>query len=141
LQIPPKISKNVNLSNINLALPSEELYKYIEHIKKLFSKEHTIISTPLEILGTTLHFSSDTIKRDKFKTRQEKFADMLFIYDALKIKMKKAKIQRSIVEYYTKKYPAKFTPNMDYSTIKDYNEIATQYIDNTKYKELIAVIQ
>lgn len=136
--IPPaRISKLVNLYSINLSLHEEELIKYIKHVRNEFLKDHKIIKTPSEILGENINISVDLITRDKNKTMQEKFADMMFIYDALKIKMKKNIIQRSILNYYNDKYKDKFIPNMDYSTITNYSKIAINYIDNLKYKELI----
>lgn len=137
LKPPANISKFVNLESINLSLSDDELLKYIKHIKSEFSKNHEIIKTPFEILGEKVYLSKSSISRDKNKTMQEKFADLLFIYDALKIGIKKNIIQRSIVNYYTEKYPDRFIPNMDYSTINNYFKIATEYIENLKYKELI----
>ena len=121
----------------NVSTFAEELIKYIKHVRNEFLKDHKIIKTPSEILGENINISVDLITRDKNKTMQEKFADMMFIYDALKIKMKKNIIQRSILNYYNDKYKDKFIPNMDYSTITNYSKIAINYIDNLKYKELI----
>jgi hypothetical protein len=138
LKVPNNICKNVTLHDINLSLSNEELSKYILHIQKHFLKDHTIITTPSEILGEEISYTDKTIKRDKSKTMQEKFSDMLYIYDALKIGMKKNTIQREIVTYYSNKYIHKFTPNMDYSTINNYYKIATEYIEQLKYKTLIS---
>jgi len=142
LLIPKEMDNTISLK-INPNLPLEDLKAYIEHIKKEYDKDNSIVKNPLELLGEKFKkaelFSMTNKRTDKIN--KEHVADMFFIYDASKKQIKKSMIQRSIVEYYNEKYPDKFIPNMDYKTINKYLEIAVEYINNLKYKELITGVK
>ena len=141
-EIEPSISMKLNIE-INPNLPKNELIAYLSKIKDDYDNDNSIIKNPLELLGEKLEKAEDSplINKKTNLIDKETVADMFFIYDAEKKGMKQNRIQRSIVEYYTEKYPDKFTPNMDYKTIKKYLDIAKDYIDNLKYRELITGVK
>lgn len=150
LKSPSYIQQNINLK-INLALPKEELIAYISKIKESYEIDRYTIKIPIELLREDLEKADNEISITRPKGRQEhinirkhinkqeKYADMFFIYDAYKKSMKQKDIIQSINDYYydTKNKETYF----DAKTVTKYREIAKEYIDNLKYKELITGIK
>lgn len=144
--IVPNFNRQVNDQNqinipINFALPLEEIVEYITKIKIKLNP-----LTPLELLGDKLSNASDltdmnttnskgkkiTLNATKGESPQEKLADMLYIYD-----MKKNGFTNTDLIYELKeKYSDKKT-SPDAKTLKKYFDIATEYIEHKKYKELL----
>ena len=130
------------LPELNLALPLDELIELVTIYKKEYEKGNKIFKTEIEVLGEKLEKATHTVKikdvdikiKEHLSTK-DKMADLFFIYDANKLKMKKIDICNSITEYYYNKSGKE--SNFDNKTLNKYLDIATQYIDNLKYKELI----
>lgn len=87
LLIPQDLDKTIALT-INLNLPSEELIAYISKIKDEYDKDHSIIKSPLELLGKALDkaekIKSKAVPKDKEK-RKKAMADAFYTYDVWKI--------------------------------------------------------
>jgi len=138
------ISKVVEI-RLNLSLPKEELIATISKIKNDADKGN--IKNPLELLGTELQKADNLICNTKGKcfdvrdvlTKQQKIADMFFIYDCLKAGMTQRKIQNEVYNYYVDKGIETIT--LDAKTLKKYKEIAIDYIDNMRYKELVTGVK
>ena len=132
---------------LNLSLPKNELIAYISKIKDEYDKDNSIIKTPLELLGEEFKEADTLVCNDKGKcfdsrailTKQQKMADMFYIYDALKEGFTQRKIQNEIYNYYADNGIE--TKTMDAKTLKRYKEIAVDYIDNMRYKELVTGIK
>lgn len=147
LKVPNNKSKEVNLEKFNLNLPLNELLEYIKLLKKHFEESHEIIQTPIEILGKKLNKIDHEIcitrprgAKECFDMRQHmstqiKFADMFYIYDALNVGMSKSLIQMKLSYYYESK--GEKLSLFDQKTIIKYHNIAKEYIDNLKYRELV----
>ncbi len=84
---------------INPALPKKELLAYIEKIKDDFDKGNLKIQTPAELLEEEIQKADNLVCNDKGKcfdpratlTKQQKVADMFFIYDYATYRMKEIK--------------------------------------------------
>jgi hypothetical protein len=139
---PEKMDKRVPIF-LNLALPLDEITSFVSSIKNQFDENHKLVTTHIELLGTELEKADihsvrnrngrildakDTLSM-KYKT-----ADMFFIYDALKNNMSKIEIKYEIYDHYKTK--SKDRP-LDDKTLYKYRDIATEYIENLKYKELV----
>jgi hypothetical protein len=147
LVLPDNISKEVDLKNLNLNLPIDELTSYIKKIKNLYNISPEVFKTPIEFLDEKLLKVEEEIiisrpkgKKEKIKLRNHisnklKFADMFYIYDAVTIGMSKSKIQIELTYYWNEK--ANKDTLFDQKTITKYYQIAKEYIDKLKYKELI----
>ena len=131
---------------IDLSLPTNELVSLIKHIKKHIDEDPKIVAAPIELLGESLDAADYEVCMDegncfdtrRYLSKQHKIADMFFIYDATKAGLK---TQRIINELYKHEIGqaddiSNLTP-MDRKTLKKYLKIATEYIDNERYKELI----
>ena len=146
---PKLIFENAKKAKVelNLSLPKNELIAYISKIKDDFDKDNSIVKTPLELLGEEFKKADTLVCNDKGKcfdsrailTKQQKMADMFYIYDALKEGFTQRKIQNEIYNYYADNGIE--TKTMDAKTLKRYKEIAVDYIDNMRYKELVTGIK
>ena len=133
--------------DINFSLPKKELLAYVEKIKDDFDKDFSMIKTPIELLEEEIQKADNLVCDEKGKcfdprlilTKQQKMADMFYIYDCLKVGISRQKIRSKIYNYYADLGTETIT--MDYKTMKRYKEIAKAYIDNLKYKEMITGIQ
>jgi hypothetical protein len=127
--------------DINLALPKDELMAYISKIKDEYDKDNSIIKRPLELIGEDLSVADENLLIHKGTGKYNKYrvADMFFIYDGIKKGMRKAKIINELNYYYYDKDNK--NTNYDYKTLDKYYEIATELIDNLKYKELITGVK
>jgi hypothetical protein len=134
LVIPKKYDKRLDIK-INLALPENELIAYIKILKKNFEIDFEMIKTSHEIMNNVLC----QIESKHHINKAQKYADMFFIYDALKCKMTQRQIQNEIFNYYADKGIE--TKTMDAKTLKKYREIAIDYIDNERYKELVTGVK
>lgn len=125
----------------NLNLSKNELIAYITKIKDEYDKENSIIKSPLELLGENLNKTDENLLIHKGTGKYNKYrvADMFYIYDGIKKGIKKAKIINELNYYYYDKDNK--NTNFDYKTLDKYYEIATELIDNLKYKELITGIK
>ena len=138
------ISKVVEIK-LNLSLPKEELIATISKIKD--DADEGNIKAPIEVLGTELQKADNLICDTKGKcfdarevlTKQQKLADMFFIYDCLKVGITQRKIQNEVYNYYMDKGIETIT--LDAKTLKKYREIAIDYIDNMRYKELVTGVK
>ncbi len=146
LSLQPILSLNINR-------PLPELIDYIKHIKNDLGESQDIIKAPIELIGEKLQKADNLICDDKGKcfdsrtilSKQQRLADMFFLYDFLenlnilfdaKIPAKyQRQIQNEIFNYYADK--GLETKVLDIKTIRKYKNLAIEYIDNMKYKELI----
>lgn len=121
-----EIDNNISIS-LDLSKPTNEIMAYIQHLKKAY--DNNIFNCPYDdfIENITKHTHGKMPKGSVM-------ADILFIYDALKLGYSKRKIQNEIYNYYADKGIE--TRTMDYKTLKKYYEFAIDYIDNKKYLEL-----
>lgn len=147
LYIPNKYSKHLTLKNLNFNLPLNEIQSYVEHIYKLIEKKNGFSSLWEQFYESINEADNEiTIIRPKGKkerivlethiNNKNKFADLFYIYDAIKLGMKKSEIQIEISYYYSRN--EKKNQLIDQKTITKYYAIAKEYIDNLKYKELIS---
>ena len=121
---------------LNLALPTHELVDFITKLKKDYDRDHSFFKTVKELEGDSFERAD---KRDGRLSSQSKLADMLYIYDCLKIGYKKAKIRNKIYNYYADKgIETKYLHN---NTLNDYHQVISEYINDLKYKELILGIK
>jgi len=135
--------------DINLELPEKELFAYIKAIKKRYSayNDKNIPNTPLELLGVQLKKADNLVYKQEGKyhkaketfSKQQKLADMFYIYDCLQHGDTQRKIQNAIYNYYADKGIETIT--MDGATLKKYKDIAIDYIDNMRYKELVTGVK
>jgi len=139
---PVLIDRNIDF-NINMNLPLEEIQAFIAHVYNYQKKNRNILASPFELLGGKISEADDIVKNTKqgdpthnarliLKT-QHKIANTLFIYDAYKLGWTKKKIENELNHYYYDKKDSQF----DGKTINKYLDIAKEYIENLKYKELI----
>jgi hypothetical protein len=85
-QITTHLSKVITI-NINIGLPLTELIAQITKIKSNFDNEIVIVKAPIELLGETLEDATPKKDYPKKPTAQ-KMADMFFIYDYVKVRLK-----------------------------------------------------
>jgi len=147
LVIPEKYDKRIDVK-INLSLPKDELLSFIGKIKDNYDQDRGIVKTPLELLSADLQ-SADDISRmctetkngkevcfdsRQGLTRSQKLADMFFVYDMVKQGEKSKIIINELSDYYDQTGKNnKMSPN----TFKKYRDIAQDFIDNQRYKELL----
>ena len=148
--IRPKLEiKELNINTniiFNMSLPKKELVAYLEKIKDDFDK-FNFQKAPIELFGEKLEKADNLICDSKGKcfdsrktlSKQEKVADMFYIYDCLKLGMTQRKIQNEVYNYYANK--GKEDRTLDAGTLRKYRSIAIDYIDNMKYKELITGVK
>ncbi len=128
---------------VNLALSKNELLLYIAKIKDDFDKDNSIIAIPIEIIDEELQKADNLVCNDKGKcfdprkilSTQQKMADMFYIYDCLKAGYTQRKIQNDVYNYYADKGMENIT--LDPETLRKYRNIAIEYIDNGRYKEML----
>lgn len=126
---------------ININLPKNEIIDYISKIKDGYDEHFSESKNPLELFSEQIKEISNnplmnvrTGKIDKIKV-----ADMFFIYDCIKQGMKKSKIQMELSYYYSDNFNKDSL--YDQKTINKYLDIAIDYVDNLKYKELITGVK
>ncbi|KIM07181.1 MAG: hypothetical protein KU29_07460 [Sulfurovum sp. FS06-10] len=131
---------------VNINQPINELMAYLTYVKHTLSNTNDL-KAPVEIIGVSLQ-KADNLICDKtgkcfdsrqILSKQERLADMFFIYDALNDGMTQRQVQNEIFNYYAGKGIE--TKTMDAKTLKKYKEIALDYIDNKRYKELITGVK
>lgn len=145
--IIPNFNRQVNDQNqisiaINFSLPENEIVEYITRIKKKINPK-----TPFELFGNKLDKANDisnieitdsnnkkiSIDMTKGKKPQNKFADMLYVYDMKNKGFTYSQIIDEINEYYSNNK----TSSISEKTVTKYFFVAKNYIENEKYKELI----
>lgn len=133
-------------TSFNMALEIEELKAQIEIIKKEFDNNFN------DIKSTAEHFNIELEKADilicnsngkcidprGYLTKQQKMADLFFIYDCLKAGIIKTTIKHQIYEYHLKNEVEK---PLDDKTLYKYRDIAIKYIDHFGYKELLTGVK
>jgi len=124
-------NKNSNFL-LNLEAPVAELVDFIEQFKKKYDNDQTIVKNVFELLDTE---EKRTIKNINLPNIQNRYADMFFVYDCRKLGVSQAKIQSKLDRYYEDLDPN--SPTISINTIKKYQKIAIEYIDNQKYKQLV----
>lgn len=136
---------DVQSLNLNLALPEEELLLLLKIYKKEFDRNNSLLRNQDEIKGQEINRTGNKIKINdkeiifnKHINTRDKVADMFFIYDAIKIGMRKSQITNSITLNYYNRYERGTT--FDNKTLNKYLKIAQLYIDELKYKELLTNI-
>lgn len=134
-----EISKEVDVS-LNLALPEKDLIEFLKLIKKDFDKNNKIIQTAFEVSENVEFKNSDKIKPRDILSNKLYVADMFYIYDCIKLGYRYFDIRNELYRYYldVKKIE---TRTMTEKTIKKYNDIAKEYIEKLKYKELVTGIK
>ena len=104
----------------------------LNNLKKKYDNDQTIVKNVFELLDTE---EKRTIKNINLPNIQNRYADMFFVYDCQKLGFSQAKIQSKIDRYYEDLDPN--SPTISINTIKKYQKIAIEYIDNQKYKQLV----
>jgi len=131
---------------INLNRPLNEIIKYITHVKEDIDNNN-LLKSPIELFGEELDRTDSLICNENGKcfdsrtllSRQQRMADMFFIYDGLKVGYTQSKIRNLVYNYYADKGVENIT--LDPSTLRKYRDIATAYIDDERYKEMITGIK
>jgi len=149
IKIDNLISRNVQVT-LNLNKPLDELIAYITHIKNDIDKN--TLKAPIEIFCYELEKADDISKMctttkngneicfdgRKGVTRKQKLADMFFIYDAVQSGGKELEIRMALSEYY--EIIGK-TTDMSEKTFRKYRNIAIDYIEKERYKELLTGVK
>lgn len=137
LHIPLKFK--IYLPDINISLPDEEFMNYLKELRnsKLIRSKSEITDrykSNSNLIYKTSRKNERAMNIDDVIASPKKCADMFFIYDAYKLNMKQSEIKQSIDYYYEDK-------TIDATkTLVKYHELAKEYIDNVRYKELISGI-
>lgn len=140
ISIEEEKTSNIKLE-IDLNKPIEEIIAYVKHIKEDISNDKNIVKAPIELLGIKLQ-KSDSSGAKVVLPKQKKLATMFYIYDSLKAGMKKSEIIDEIYNYdLDTKEDSKKVKRLDRHTLNTYQNIAIDYIDNQKYKELLTGIK
>ncbi len=153
----PRVKLNEATSKIvkielDINRPLDELLAYITHIKQDIDKNKKVLKAPIELFGEELQKADDVSRMctetkngkeicfdgRKGITRTQKLADMFFIYDAVKQGAKELWIRTALSEYY--ETIGKITDMSD-KTFRKYRDIAIDYIENERYKELITGVK
>ena len=132
---------------IDVTKPLNEIIAYVSHIKNDLEKNQNILKAPIELLGEEIQKADNLVCDTKGKcfdsrtilSKQQRLADMFYIYDALKVGITQRKIQAEVYNYYVD--AGIETVTMDYKTLKKYKELAIEYIDNFRYRELVTGIK
>lgn len=137
--IKPEITLNMNR-------PLDELIAYITHVKK-DTEKNNLIKLPIELLGLELTRGDNLVCNEKgdkcfdprsILIKQQKMADMFYIYDCIKEGYAQVKIRNEVYNYYADKGLENIT--LDPSTLRKYKDIAMEYIAYGKYKEMLSGI-
>lgn len=140
-------------TNIDITKPLDEIVAYISHIKQDMEFNSDILKAPIEYINQTLLRADDiskmcTVNKNgkefcfdgrKGITRTQRLADMFFIYDMVKNGYKELRIRTAISEYYESEYNK--TTDISDATFRKYRDIAKDYIDNERYKELVTGVK
>lgn len=130
---------------VNLNRPLSEIIALITHIKEDIEKNN-LLKLPIELLGMELKKADNLICNDKgakcfdprnILSKQQKMADMFYIYDCLKLGISQRKIRDNIYNYYQDKG---LDIPLDPATLRKYRDIAMGYIVEGKYKEMLTGI-
>lgn len=141
--IIPNFHRQVNDQNqtnisINFALPLDEIVEYITKIKNRINPR-----TLREFLDKKLQKADNltkmkttdeehTINATRGDNPQFKLADMIYIYDMKQLGFSNSEIQNALYSHYKDKSTA-----LEDKTISTYYNLAKDYIEKKKYKELI----
>lgn len=87
LCIPKEYDRATINLELNLALPKQELLKQLEKIKDSYDADNNNLKSQAELLGETLEDATPKKDYPKKPTAQ-KMADMFFIYDYVKVRLK-----------------------------------------------------
>jgi len=137
---------------LDLNRPLDELVAYITHIKQDIDKNKKVLKAPIELFGEELQRADDLSRMctetkngkeicfdgRKGITRTQKLADMFFIYDAVKQGAKAIDIDYALYDYYK---PPNNERGVNDKTFRKYRDIAIDYIENERYKELITGVK
>ncbi len=151
LKIDNRVARNAEVS-LDLNRPLDELLAYITHIKQDIDKNKNVLKAPIELFGEELQKADDISRMctetkngkeicfdgRKGITRTQKLADMFFVYDAVKQGTKELRIRTALSEYYE---TIGKTTDMSDKTFRKYRDIAIDYIENERYKELITGVK
>ncbi|MDD4329027.1 MAG: hypothetical protein PHD79_03670 [Aliarcobacter sp.] len=122
--------KNYNIE-INQNLPQKDIEAFVKDVlNDIYSSNR--IKSYSELLGEDLEKANKIlyINKKTNKIDTQTLADMFYIYDSINKDVKKSIIQMGLTNYHDKHL-------VDYGTINKYLDIAKEYIDKLKYKELI----
>jgi hypothetical protein len=134
--IKPSWLMRVN-AEIDLTLPENELVAYIKMLKRAYEDDNDIPKAVIEAVIPKLLL--DDMRLWTPKNRACKWADMFFVYDAIKSSMKQWEI-KSELDYYYDNFPDKQTKRsnggIDPKTIKQYyRDVELQIAQIVKNKE------
>ena len=133
--------------NVNLNRPIKEILAYVKYVKEDLEK-NKLMKSPIELIGIELNKADNLVCDDEGEkcfdprsilSKQEKMADMFFVYDCLKDGYSQRKIQHEIYNYYSGKGIE--TKTMDSNTLRKYRDIAYEYIEKGRYRELLTGIK
>ena len=131
---------------VNLNRPLNEIIALIAHIKEDIEKNN-LLKLPIELLGMKLKKADNLVCNDKGEqcfdprsilSKQQKMADMFYIYDSLKLGYTQREIQNEVYNYYADKG---LNITLDPGTLRKYRDIAMEYIVTGKYKEMLTGIK
>ncbi len=136
-KLTPLLSKTFYIE-LNLQLPESEILEYLELVKKEYDREN--------IKNNIEHFKKIRLAKKKLKkANSDKFADMLYIYDCYQ-KHNKTKF-KSASEFYAylsdalyHSYTREVRKDISRNTTETYIETMKEYIEDTKYLELLVGI-
>ncbi len=142
LTVPAVLSKEFNLE-LNMALPKSELISYIEHIKDSYDNSKNDIKMIAEVLGVDKEdfwFSGADAegfhKRDRRKIPSERLADLIFIFDCNKNKVK-VEDTIDLLDVYWREERKAFPEKFQKKTYQRYLRLAKDFINNKKYQSLL----
>ncbi len=124
---------------LDFTKPIEELVEFILKIKNDFDENPKNIQNIYDLLDDEGEiFKCDLKDCNIYKTNNVKpiggrLADVLFIYDCKKAGLNNDYILKEINKYWTKTKKL-FKDEMQLKTLREYHELAIDYIDNKKYK-------
>ena len=142
LSIPAISNKSIQVE-LNLALPQNELFAYITHIKEMYDGQKSLLKSSIELLGVGLDAigleeidSADMYKKDRRKTLQEKCTDLFFIYDCNTNNLSMDYTIDRLNRYWNDERNA-FPEQFQQKTYKRYLKLSKDFIENRKYQSLL----
>lgn len=123
---------------LDFTKPLSELIEFITKIKKDFDNNPKTIQTIDDLFGRDYGIHSCNLENcDIYKTKNPKpiggrLADVLFIYDCKKAGLDNDYILNEINKYWTETKNL-FKDKMQLKTLREYHNLAIDYIDNGKY--------
>lgn len=124
---------------LDISKPLDELIEFISKIKKDYSDDPASIKNIYNLLAADEPFILNELKELGFQSREkskaQKLADLLFIYDCKKAGIHGEIISKEITAYYD---PQTEKSAMVEKTIREFYKVTKDFIDNGKYKHFLS---